>query len=346
MKKYDKENETKEQLTINREKRLNDLFDLANLTQWERENYCNAISVSDNGYTIVHQRDIDETMVNSFNPEWTSAWDGSTDVQITLDFYAVITYITKYFTKDDTGTMKLLLDALKSAGCKGLREKMILLMNTWLTHRQMGESEAVYRIFRDFHLKESDVASVFIQACPREERSKFLMKISDKSHSYNMKKVFIDGKDGEYVEKYDLISKYERRKSYNTMNSSKQNHCLKNLCLAQFIKMYKTSSKLPKKFRKRSSSSSEETDKSDLDIENCNAQDFLVSNNVKSEKFLLPMVIEVNDPFEGEPAFLTKRKEQVCFEYTNKIKILSQSHIGFPRLFCTVRSRKKKKLQS
>ena len=44
------------------------------------------------GYNILLQRDIDETMVNSFNPEWTLAWNGNSDVQIALDFFAVITY--------------------------------------------------------------------------------------------------------------------------------------------------------------------------------------------------------------------------------------------------------------
>ena len=46
-------------------------------------------------------RDIDEIWVNSYNPEITEAFDANTDFQITLDFYAIITYITEYFVKDD-----------------------------------------------------------------------------------------------------------------------------------------------------------------------------------------------------------------------------------------------------
>ena len=52
------------------------------------------------------ERDSDETMVNSYNPEITRAWDGNTDFQICLDFYAIITYITEYYVKDDTGIVK------------------------------------------------------------------------------------------------------------------------------------------------------------------------------------------------------------------------------------------------
>ena len=50
------------------------------------------------------ERDIDEVFVNSYNPEWILAWNGNMDLQICLDFFAVITYITEYYTKDDTGS--------------------------------------------------------------------------------------------------------------------------------------------------------------------------------------------------------------------------------------------------
>ena len=102
-------------------------------------------------------RDLDEINVNSFNPEWLLAWNGNIDLQICLDYYAVITYITDYFTKDTTGTMEFLKKALKESDCDSLKEKMSLMMNTYISHRQMGEAEAIYKIFPDFHFKESTV---------------------------------------------------------------------------------------------------------------------------------------------------------------------------------------------
>ena len=43
-----------------------------------------------------------------------------------------------------------------------IKEKMCLLMNTYLTHRQMGEAEAVYKMLPDLHFKESNATTFFI----------------------------------------------------------------------------------------------------------------------------------------------------------------------------------------
>ena len=37
------------------------------------------------------------------------------DIQLCLDFFAVITYISDYYSKDDSGTMQYIKDALKAA---------------------------------------------------------------------------------------------------------------------------------------------------------------------------------------------------------------------------------------
>jgi hypothetical protein len=157
-------------------------------------------------------RDIDELMVNSYNPEITMAWDGNTDFQFCFDFYAIITYITEYFMKDDTGVVKVMVDTLKASDCSDLKDKMKLLMNTWIRHRQMGEAEAVYRLVREFKFRDSDTKCVFVQTCPRSERSKTLKNVSDKPEFAMYKKVKVENhKDGEYVEQYDINSKFERR---------------------------------------------------------------------------------------------------------------------------------------
>ena len=72
-----------------------------------------ALKYSSTGYSIILERDIDELFVNSYNPEWARAWNGNTDLQICLDYFAVITYITEYYTKDDTGLMKKLLENVR-----------------------------------------------------------------------------------------------------------------------------------------------------------------------------------------------------------------------------------------
>ena len=98
-----------------RKQRINALLDMAGLiTVEEKEEYEQALAYSSAGYTIVHARDIDEIWVNSFNKEITRAWNGNTDFQIVLDFYAIITYIFEYFTKDDTGVLQVLVNTLRA----------------------------------------------------------------------------------------------------------------------------------------------------------------------------------------------------------------------------------------
>ncbi len=88
--------------------------------------------------------------------------EGNTDVQIALDFFAVITYISEYLTKDDTASMKNFAQSSKSSNSLSLKSKMELMMNTWLTHRQMDEAEIVYKLFKDFHFRESSSLCIFL----------------------------------------------------------------------------------------------------------------------------------------------------------------------------------------
>ena len=51
------------------------------------------------GYKIVLKRDIDELMVNNYNHEWIKNWNGNLDISFCLDFFAIITYISDYYSK-------------------------------------------------------------------------------------------------------------------------------------------------------------------------------------------------------------------------------------------------------
>ena len=48
------------------------------------------------GSTVLLKRDVDETRVNNYNSEWALSWNANHDLQPTLDFFAVITYVTDY----------------------------------------------------------------------------------------------------------------------------------------------------------------------------------------------------------------------------------------------------------
>ena len=56
-----------------------------------------------------------------------------------------------------------MVNTLKASHCEDLQDQMKLLMNTWIRNRQMGEAEAVYRLAKEFHFRESDAKCVYLQ---------------------------------------------------------------------------------------------------------------------------------------------------------------------------------------
>ena len=61
--------------------------------------YHELLTHSTKGFAAVLKRDVDEVWTNSFNQEWLEIWDSNLDVQIALDMYAIVTYITDYYLK-------------------------------------------------------------------------------------------------------------------------------------------------------------------------------------------------------------------------------------------------------
>ena len=119
MNKYDKENENIEEYKKNRKKRILEVLELAGVDPQE---YVAALKESSRkGINVILARDIDELYVNNYNPEWVEAWNGNIDFSPVFDFFAVVTYVTEYFTKDESGTSQFLAEASKQI--KNLPEK-------------------------------------------------------------------------------------------------------------------------------------------------------------------------------------------------------------------------------
>ena len=131
---YPKDLDTSKELyEQNRKIRIKCLISMADLnSDDDMKLYEEALTFSTPGYTLILERDLDEIYVNSYNPEWARAWNGNTDLQVCLDYFAIITYITEYFTKDDTGLMSKLIEMMKESECETLKDKMRLLMNTFI----------------------------------------------------------------------------------------------------------------------------------------------------------------------------------------------------------------------
>ena len=49
--------------------------------------YIDVVKMNYGGYFIILTRDVEEVFVESYNPEWTLARNGNTDIQLCLDFF-------------------------------------------------------------------------------------------------------------------------------------------------------------------------------------------------------------------------------------------------------------------
>ena len=220
-----------EEYVDNKNKRIDALLKMAGDIKYE--DYIMAIKKTrKRGSTALLERDITEIYINNYNPEWTLAWNANHDIQPVFDYFAVITYVTDYWAKPDEGLTALLTEAAQTIKDEPDQQKRCQqLANTFLSHRQMGEAEAYYKILPNLTLKYSSMDTVFIPADKKELRSKFLMKLDESDANYAKGALVKGGKEGKFIEKPDIIDKYCRRLISETSG-------LEHLKPIQFGKMY------------------------------------------------------------------------------------------------------------
>lgn len=226
----------------------------------EEEEYYELISISKRGKVLILQREVKERFVNNYNQEMLSAWDANMDIQLVVDPYAVISYIASYMNKEETQTTPFLREALFSSAGQNTKERLKALSEAYITHRQVGASEAVYKVLPSLRLKDSNIACVFVVTGFPGNRSRFYKKIENENedHEFDEKeeddmecdsdeefenqappssrKFQIDGREGTYEESISVIDRYVSRPKY-----------LKTMCLAQFATSYVYTSKVPKR---------------------------------------------------------------------------------------------------
>ena len=177
---------------------------------------------------------------------------------------------------------------------------MHIVIETFLTHRQIGESEAFFKIFPRLLMKDSNCESAFVPTGFKSNRSAFC-ELLPEDHSMTPDTVVkIEGKDGDYTEKPTKISKYERRNVEKNLN-------LKDLTYLQFCMKYVTTRTEPKeesKFKSREVRQGEASFNLCEDMILLVTEDFLAS----SSHYTLPEYIELLDPRPGEPKFMKMRK--------------------------------------
>ena len=154
--------------------------------------YMDALSTTKQGRVMILKRTVAERNINNYNKEWMKAWQANMDIQVAFDTYSVISYIVGYVLKEESGVTKALLQTLKQVKNRPLAEQYKALKLTWVTHRQVGASEAFYSICPGMHLRSSNIKCTFVQSGFPEKRSGFYMKVKE-----DAEKLFDPGDDPE-----------------------------------------------------------------------------------------------------------------------------------------------------
>ena len=217
-----------------------------------KEDYENSIRISDKGRVLVLKRSVKERFINNYNREMIIAWNANMDIQLALDPYAIVSYIVNYVSKDESGMTSFLKEALNDTGHLEVNKKLKALKEAYLTHRQMGASEAVYRVIPSMRLKDSNITCTFVTTGFPEKRSYMYKKVKDDNDDNegeesededenvedgdaNEKTIKLEGQKGRYKQATTMIDRYAKRPSE-----------LENMCYAQFSTSYNPVKNPPK----------------------------------------------------------------------------------------------------
>jgi len=280
--------------------------------------YIEAITFCQVGYSIVLERDLDEVFVNNYNAEYLRAWNGNMDLQIVLDFFAVTTYVVEYISKDDTAVAKKMREALKDDKNLDLREKLKKAGNLYMQFRQMGEAEACYRLLPELRLKNSNVSTQFISTGLKDERSTTFRKATEKQLNAGVECIKLEGHEGLWYVQPDFWSKYLRRPD-----------SLEDMCFAQFARMYRGQANGKKDEDNPADNdidvAVEEIDDEDRKLDDEDSKFHFVMTHLDNggRGLPLPEVIQLKNPVPGELHVMVKRKFPVALRF-HKVKAQTQ----------------------
>ena len=217
-----------------------------------------------------------------------------------------------YFTKDSTGLTDVLKTAVKQLSEDlDMREKCNKMADQFMTHRQVGEAEACYKLFANMNLVYSSIATIFVPTEPKGQRRQFLQR-QDPESGQGFK---VEDKEGLFLEKPDLISKYERRKLVTDEEDElepdgKEAETLDGMCLCQYVKMYEGRGWQQMR-RTNEEGEVEAPQEEDIPEEGELAEEddfnFLITGDPDQKRRPLPKILTLENPLPGEPKILHKR---------------------------------------
>ena len=205
-----------------------------------------------------------------------------------------------------------IIQALKGVESESLKSQMNVVVNTFLTHRQIGECEAFYKILPKLHMKDSNIESVYVPTGFEHNRSKFLKQITEKEAKTCKNVIVVPNKTGFFTEKPSMLDKYERR-------DTTENPCIQRLTYLQFNMKYRSSNEKPKSDDLKSFAYQRNQEEWNLGEE----MDLIVTPefSVSEIHYTLPRFIKLVDLRPGEPKYMKKRSRCVTrFHKVDQIK--------------------------
>ena len=103
------------------------------------------------------------------------------DIQFCQDPFAVATYICDYLMKTEDVMKELFKAALKENPSLQQKDKQNLLKTIYLTHRQVGLCEAIYRLIPSMKKKDSNNTTTFVSSGFPQNRCSFVSKFREES---------------------------------------------------------------------------------------------------------------------------------------------------------------------
>ena len=176
------------------------------------------------------------------------------------------------------------------------------IASTFLSHRQIGEAEAFFKLMPDLLLKNSNVASQWLYLGTREDRF-IRMKRADENENKNKNLIRLDGVEGLWYEQADMISKYKRRSDD-----------LEEMCSSHFGKMIASGgrTKLHHATEETYAKEEEVANEEDTDNEFSDDEDpnekfhYIITENDKPG-IVIPDIIKLKNPLPKENPFMHKR---------------------------------------
>uniref|UniRef100_A0A0L8GT30 OTU domain-containing protein n=1 Tax=Octopus bimaculoides TaxID=37653 RepID=A0A0L8GT30_OCTBM len=138
-----------------------------------KKEYHGVVKLVKSGKQVVLKRQPSERWINQYNPKILKTLRANMDLQVIMDPYSCIMYITSYMMKSERAMSELLKEVAEESRSEDLKSKLRKVGSAFLNNREVSAQEAAYRILF-LSLKRDSRKVVFINTAPKDKRVSML----------------------------------------------------------------------------------------------------------------------------------------------------------------------------